>query len=228
MRQPADALIGNPFRYTGRRVDPKTDLYYYRARYFSPKLGRFLQTDPIGSKDDITLYQYAHHDPQNKTDPTGEAVPAVVVACFASPSCVAIVGTIAYVAGQALAESGEAISDAASAVGEEISEVHQDVVTTVVDAAEEIKNTVEASEHDKGARPSTEEKHEKGQARKGRDRGGEKADEGRRPPRKRPPEHKGPWPPKPASSASEGSSQESQSAEQPKLCSPDSDGKPKC
>ncbi len=42
---------GQPFRYTGRRYDTETGLYYYRARYYSSELGRFLQTDPIGYED---------------------------------------------------------------------------------------------------------------------------------------------------------------------------------
>ncbi|MFC3053157.1 RHS repeat-associated core domain-containing protein [Kordiimonas pumila] len=46
-RIPDDETAGQPFRYTGRRYDAETDLYYYRARYYSPKLGRFLQTDPV-------------------------------------------------------------------------------------------------------------------------------------------------------------------------------------
>jgi RHS repeat-associated protein len=50
------------------------------------------------------------------------------------------------------------------------------------------------SEHTSGARPSTKQKHEDGQARKTRDRGGENGDERRRPPRKRPLNWKGPWP----------------------------------
>ncbi len=55
-------------------------------------------------------------------------------------------------------------------------------------------HTMEASEHTKGARPSTKGKHEKGQARKNLDKGGEKGE--KNPPRRRPPDWKGPWPPK--------------------------------
>lgn len=50
------------------------------------------------------------------------------------------------------------------------------------------------AEHTKGARPSTLGKHQKGQARRAIDRGGEKGE--KKPPRRRPPNYKGPWPPK--------------------------------
>jgi len=53
-----------------------------------------------------------------------------------------------------------------------------------------------SGEHTKGARPSTEGKHQEGEARKGQDYGGEKGDANRQPPRRPPPGHKGPWPPK--------------------------------
>ncbi|WP_418202202.1 RHS repeat-associated core domain-containing protein [Anaerohalosphaera lusitana] len=43
--------FANPYMYTGRRYDPETGLYYYRARMYSPTLGRFLQPDLIGYAD---------------------------------------------------------------------------------------------------------------------------------------------------------------------------------
>jgi RHS repeat-associated protein len=44
---------GIPFKYTGRYYDAETGLYYYRARYYSDALGRFLQTDFIGYRDGL-------------------------------------------------------------------------------------------------------------------------------------------------------------------------------
>ena len=60
-----------PFKYTGQRLDPEQGFYYYRARMYSAGLGRFLQTDPVGYKDDFNRYTYVGNDPTNESDPSG-------------------------------------------------------------------------------------------------------------------------------------------------------------
>ncbi len=63
----------NPFLFTGRRLDPETGLYYYRARYYNPALGRFLQTDPIGYEGGMNIYAYCANNSTNCIDPSGLA-----------------------------------------------------------------------------------------------------------------------------------------------------------
>lgn len=66
-----DSWSGARFAYTGQIMLPEAKLYYYKARVYDPVYGRFLQTDPVGSKDDLDLYTYTGDDPVNGTDPTG-------------------------------------------------------------------------------------------------------------------------------------------------------------
>jgi len=77
--EPADGSLdpdqasdfNNDLLFAGYRFDPESGLYYCRLRMYHPELGRFMQRDPLGFIDGLSLYEYADSNPLVYTDPTG-------------------------------------------------------------------------------------------------------------------------------------------------------------
>jgi RHS repeat-associated protein len=65
----------NPFAFTGHELDDETGLYYARARFYDPELGRFLSEDPLAGEAEtppsLHRYLYAFDEPTLYVDPSG-------------------------------------------------------------------------------------------------------------------------------------------------------------
>ena len=71
----ASSLAWNRFTYTGHEFDPETGLYYFKARFYDPELGRFASADPyLGdtlTPPSLHRYLYAYASPLRYVDLTG-------------------------------------------------------------------------------------------------------------------------------------------------------------
>jgi RHS repeat-associated protein len=67
--------IDNPFKYAGEVYDDETGLYYLRARYYDPQLGRFINEDSyegqVNNPLTLNLYTYGLNNPLKYLDPSG-------------------------------------------------------------------------------------------------------------------------------------------------------------
>ena len=186
------ATTSNVFQYTGREND-SNGLYFYRARYYSPTFGRFLSEDPIAFDGGINFYTYVGDFPTGFSDPFGLQSFAAQYAIYGAigGGSIAALGSVPVDAATGglniIATPGEIAGGAA--LGGWIGYGVGSALDYVFFA------------HRNNARPSTEEEHEVGEARRARDRGCERGDanrkKGERPivPRNRPKNWRGPWPP---------------------------------
>jgi RHS repeat-associated protein len=74
VRSEDGAPAGDRFKFTGREYDAETGLFYYRARYYDPGIGRFISEDPIRNRSgDRNFYRYTSNLPVLLTDPSGNS-----------------------------------------------------------------------------------------------------------------------------------------------------------
>ncbi len=73
VRHAADepSAFGNPFMWTGQRHDVAIGLYHFPFRTYSPRLGRWLQRDPLGYVDGVNLVEYVRSMVNRFVDPLG-------------------------------------------------------------------------------------------------------------------------------------------------------------
>lgn len=87
-------------KFTGQRLDPETNLYYYKARYYDPHLGRFIQPDTIvktpGDPQILNRYSYARNNPLKYIDPSGQFIEWIIGLLIAMLISVAVELTISF------------------------------------------------------------------------------------------------------------------------------------
>lgn len=105
----SNPVVRTSYTYTGREYDTETGLYYYRARYYDPSIGRFLQQDPDPGKmrdpsTYLSKYVYVGNMPMIVTDPSGKFWWFVAFALVGAAN--------GFIAGEAAGLSGFALFEA--------------------------------------------------------------------------------------------------------------------
>ena len=182
----------NPFRYRSYYYDTDTKLYYLHSRYYDPELGRFISPDNIGylepeSINGLNLFAYCSNNPVNYFDPNGHFIISIGAAVSALIGALFLGGTLTYIESQfhpieKIADIIiDKINDFNSIIfdGYKINQTytHKNFIKIISEFNETINISISFySEHQKNKRPSSKNKHQKGQAQQKRNKGGEKGD----------------------------------------------------
>ena len=190
----------NPFRYRGYYYDTETGLYYLMTRYYDPEVCRFISADVYMSTGQGALggnmWAYCLNNPILYSDTLGESVTVCIFGVTFTLVELLVIGVAVAVVADILINGEEALvikaAEGAAGAVEAIAQIWQVVETvvthpfsigsgiTVVTSPDVDSNLSEPyvyyKEHTKGARPSTLNPHQNGQARKKRDARGEKGD----------------------------------------------------
>lgn len=102
----AEEAVSQPFTFVGQYgvMTEPNGLYYMRARYYDPDVGRFISEDPIGFEGgDVNLFAYVLNNPLNFIDPEGTMGPAPFLAIAAVKGGGAAIATGGFLAAKAIA-----------------------------------------------------------------------------------------------------------------------------
>jgi RHS repeat-associated protein len=141
------STITNNLRYPGQYFDSETGLYYNMARYYDPKIGRYITSDPIGLRGGLNTYLYARANPLRYVDPSGLGAAGVAGEVITYVGGAAAVGGLAtgnpllFYGGLGVAAVGGAL---------QVYDTHQEgeEAKNAIDKAQELANKIKERQNE--------------------------------------------------------------------------------